>query len=173
MRAVDRGEAELRAVAVGPFQVVRQGPVDIAGDGNSLRSSPGDRLKMLDDVGRTQDVRGIGDAVLGDDDGERGESPVDLLEKKIQPFGVDRPSRIGILGLGLDRQARAVDPFGAVVVHAEKIQAPARAFREAPIHQVGGEVGDEPAEEAVARIVGHVVGKTHHDSRVASVRPVV
>eukprot|EP00965_Chrysotila_dentata_P216275 6189278-Pleurochrysis_carterae.AAC.6 len=133
LASVDRDEAKLWTVAVGPLPVVSQRPVYVPGHGDTSSSERGEREQVLDDVRWAQNVGGVGDAVLGDDvaDAARLHEPglrvvlvprVEVGDERKEARGEDAAARARVLDLvRLEAGGHALDHLLAVVVEAAKV----------------------------------------------------
>src|SRR3954453_11221780 len=124
---VDSDDAEAFGVAVGPFEVVHQGPGEVAADVCALGDGVGDRGEMGGEVGRAVDVVDVpglvgvvveGGAVLGDDHREAGVVAGDADQQLGEAFGDDLPVHRGAWlaerYVAADREAVGID--GAAVL---------------------------------------------------------
>ncbi len=116
-------QAEAGGVAVAPFVVVHERPVKVAADVVAGAADAADGGEMAEEVDRAPVVIGVGDAILGDDQGfavAAGERDQLALEA----LGVDGPAQIGDAGAaaeGLEAGDGDGGDFAHVIVDADEV----------------------------------------------------
>src|SRR5262245_48509980 len=115
-------EAEASLVAVGPFEVVDQGPVEVSAHVETGADGATNRRQAPPNEIRPPSVGRVGDAILGDH--EREPEPGAFGERALESFGKDLPSQI-VHGRSRLRAPRILSGQRheppRVVVHAEEI----------------------------------------------------
>src|SRR5450830_1834417 len=132
-------DAEFRAQALDPLEVVHQGPVIVALYVYTVPDELTHLEKVVVDVPGSEGVLGVGRAILGDEDRCMVAVPV-ILADTIQPLRVQFPPKVVLLAVftyfkpaqracGL---AGTVDDVARIVVDAEEIEVTTLAKRVSP-----------------------------------------
>src|ERR1019366_4861425 len=87
---INREQAELRAVAVEPLEVVEERPVKVARNRNARGLGRGERCEMGFEERGAKRIGAVGEAILGDEN--RKTEPARVAEKGSERLGRDLPS---------------------------------------------------------------------------------